>query len=79
MFFGQDYVDTCKTQINKVKHRNEDVGSFVRRKSSKESKCKKRKVNKKNKKHKKQRKSYSSSSSVNIRDNSFFFQQQVLG
>ncbi|XP_024885751.1 CWF19-like protein 2 [Temnothorax curvispinosus] len=58
-----DRIDTCKTQIDKVKYKNEDIGSVVHRKSSKKSKSKKRKVNKKeNKKREKKRKCSSSSS-----------------
>ncbi|KAL0133790.1 hypothetical protein PUN28_001038 [Cardiocondyla obscurior] len=59
-----DYAVTCETQTDKVKHKNEDIDSFVHKKSSKKSKSKKKKGNKKeSKKHKKRRRQYSSSSS----------------
>lgn len=66
VFFLQDHINTCKTHTDKVKYKDEDIGSFMQ-KSSKKSKSKKRKINKKEKKHKKKRKC-SSSSSVNVKD-----------
>jgi len=59
-FFQQEKID-------KLKYSNEDIDSFVHRKSSKKFKSKKKKDKKGSKKHKKKRK-YSSSSSVNIKD-----------
>lgn len=64
MYFLQDHVKTYKTHIDKVKCKDEDIDSFVR-KSNKKSKSEKRKINKKE--NKKKRKC-SSSSSVNIKD-----------
>ncbi|XP_011064270.1 PREDICTED: CWF19-like protein 2 [Acromyrmex echinatior] len=49
-------------KIDKLKHSNEDIDSFVHRKSSKKFKSKKKKDKKENKKHKKKRKHSSSSS-----------------
>ncbi|XP_025987934.1 CWF19-like protein 2 [Solenopsis invicta] len=66
-----EHINTCKTQVDKVKCSTEDIKLFVHRKSNKKSK--KKKVNKKeNKKHKKKRRSSSSSSSSECDDSSKF-------
>jgi len=74
-FFLQEYIDTCKTQIDKVKYNDEDVDLFVHGKSNKKSdlkRSKKRKVKKRDKKQKKKKKC-SSSSTVNIKDSLIIF------